>query len=88
LNYYYLFNRLFWSQDERFLNQFKEGKMKKFIPYSKYPPCYKDISFWLPDTTLFPKVNYQNEFHANDVYEVFDNDDDDDDDNNKNGDCC
>ena len=40
--------RLFWSEDERFMNQFKEGKVTKFKPYSKYPACYKDITFWLP----------------------------------------
>lgn len=39
--------RLFWSQDERFLNQFSEGKITCFEPFSKYPPCYKDISFWV-----------------------------------------
>ena len=22
--------------------------MKKFKPYSKFPPCLKDVSFWLP----------------------------------------
>ena len=31
------------------MNQFKEGKIKKFVPYSKYPPVYKDIAFWIPD---------------------------------------
>ena len=41
--------RLFWSQDERFLKQFKEGEITKFKPYSKYPVCYKDITFWIPD---------------------------------------
>lgn len=41
--------RLFWSSDPRFLDQFASGNKKvKFQPYSKYPPCYKDISFWLP----------------------------------------
>ncbi|MGE3320384.1 MAG: hypothetical protein AB7I18_13910 [Candidatus Berkiella sp.] len=39
--------RLFWSQDPRFLNQFKSGKVVKFKPYSKYERCYKDISFFL-----------------------------------------
>eukprot|EP00455_Lapot_gusevi_P013818 TRINITY_DN1681_c0_g1_i13.p1 TRINITY_DN1681_c0_g1~~TRINITY_DN1681_c0_g1_i13.p1 ORF type:complete len:134 (+),score=23.35 TRINITY_DN1681_c0_g1_i13:43-444(+) len=48
--------RLFWSQDSRFLDQFKQGKIVKFQPYSKYPPCYKDISFWLPPN-----------FHENDL---------------------
>lgn len=38
--------RLFWSTDPRFLDQFKPGKINKFVPYSKYSPCYKDISFY------------------------------------------
>jgi phenylalanyl-tRNA synthetase alpha chain len=41
--------RLFWSQDPRFLSQFEPGKISKFEPYSKFPPCYKDVSFWLPE---------------------------------------
>ena len=44
--------RLFWSQDERFLSQFKSGKITQFQSYSKYPPCYKDMSFWLPPGTI------------------------------------
>ncbi len=42
--------RLFWSLDPRFLTQFSSapGKITIFRPYSKYPPCYKDVSFWLP----------------------------------------
>lgn len=57
--------RLFWSDDERFTSQFKAGKVIKFVPYSKYPLCYKDISFWLP-------VNESNkiDMHVNDVYEI------------------
>lgn len=39
--------RLFWSQDERFLNQFKEGRINKYEPFSKYPECYKDVAFWI-----------------------------------------
>lgn len=39
--------RLFWSRDTRFLNQFHEGRIKKFKQFSKYPPCYKDIAFWI-----------------------------------------
>ncbi|KAI8086470.1 phenylalanyl-tRNA synthetase [Halteromyces radiatus] len=42
--------RLFWSQDERFIEQFTPGQINKFQPFSKYPPCIKDISFWLPST--------------------------------------
>jgi phenylalanyl-tRNA synthetase alpha chain len=31
--------RLFWSKDERFLKQFENGKIPKFVPFSKYPLC-------------------------------------------------
>ncbi|KAH7432484.1 hypothetical protein KP509_07G024500 [Ceratopteris richardii] len=42
--------RLFWSSDPRFTSQFKAGQLGiKFKPFSKYPPCYKDISFWIND---------------------------------------
>ena len=57
--------RLFWSTDDRFTSQFTDGVVKKFIPYSKYPECYKDVSFWLPESE-----DNKNAFHPNDVYEV------------------
>jgi phenylalanyl-tRNA synthetase alpha chain len=41
--------RLFWSEDERFLCQFQENKIVQFKPFSKYPPTYKDVSFWISD---------------------------------------
>merc|ERR1711966_601341 len=64
--------RLFWSDDKRFTKQFKEGMFKaggagmtKFKPYSKYPPCLKDVSFWLP------KDNKESEaFTENNLCEV------------------
>jgi phenylalanyl-tRNA synthetase alpha chain len=41
--------RLFWSKDTRFLSQFSEQKpIRRFVPFSKYPACFKDVSFWLP----------------------------------------
>ncbi|EOD06090.1 phenylalanine tRNA synthtetase [Emiliania huxleyi CCMP1516] len=46
--------RLFWTGDERFTSQFKAGQLTKFKPYSKYPPCFKDISFWLPEEGFEP----------------------------------
>ncbi|XP_058737587.1 phenylalanine--tRNA ligase, chloroplastic/mitochondrial-like [Vicia villosa] len=43
--------RLFWSNDERFTSQFSKGQLGvKFKPFSKYPPCYKDISFWINES--------------------------------------
>jgi phenylalanyl-tRNA synthetase alpha chain len=51
--------RLFWSTDPRFLDQFTKiredltashGKFKsvQFVPFSKYPACFKDVAFWVP----------------------------------------
>lgn len=41
--------RYFWSEDSRFLNQFKKGQITKFQPYSKYPSATRDISMWVPE---------------------------------------
>ena len=41
--------RLFWTDDDRFHKQFKAGEITTFKPYSKFPPCYKDIAFWIPE---------------------------------------
>ena len=56
--------RLFWSKDERFHNQFEEGKIVTFVPYSKYPPCLKDVSFWTHEEGV------KSTFHPNDFNEV------------------
>ncbi|XP_077982901.1 phenylalanine--tRNA ligase, mitochondrial-like [Glandiceps talaboti] len=42
--------RLFWSEDDRFLSQFrKENPFSiQFQPFSKYPLLRNDISFWCP----------------------------------------
>ncbi|EFA80675.1 phenylalanine-tRNA synthetase [Heterostelium album PN500] len=63
--------RLFWTQDSRFHNQFRgvdknpkelthiDIKNVKFQSYSKYPSCFKDMTFWLPTEG----------FHENSYYE-------------------
>ncbi|EJD44082.1 phenylalanyl-tRNA synthetase [Auricularia subglabra TFB-10046 SS5] len=51
--------RLFWSQDARFLGQFAPGTFSAFKPYSKYPECKRDMSFWTPEG-----------FHENDFCDV------------------
>eukprot|EP00924_Labyrinthula_sp_SR-Ha-C_P001219 augustus_masked-scaffold_7-processed-gene-17.43-mRNA-1 protein AED:0.13 eAED:0.13 QI:0/-1/0/1/-1/1/1/0/391 len=59
--------RLFWSQDERFLSQFRnlEGKAADevrsatFKPFSKYPPIFKDVSMYTGE-----------EFVENDFFDV------------------
>ena len=49
--------RLFWTADERFHSQFKAGQITAYKSYSKFPPCTKDIAFWLPESG----------FHENDL---------------------
>ena len=66
--------RLFWSKDPRFLTQFSSKEdVKVFIPFSKYPECYKDVSFWLrsssSSTADGTRSNAQ-DFHQNDVMEI------------------
>ena len=57
--------RLFWSKDSRFLEQFQDGKITHFQPFSKYPPCIKDVSFWVPDPGQTTEP-----YHENYVFEV------------------
>jgi phenylalanyl-tRNA synthetase alpha chain len=45
--------RYFWTEDERFINQFASGDIIEFKEYSKFPPCIKDISFWINDEYNF-----------------------------------
>lgn len=64
--------RLLWSRDNRFLDQFISVGIDpstniKFSPISKYPPCCKDISFWLP---LCEGESDSVGFHDNDFYDV------------------
>ena len=60
--------RLLWSKDPRFIDQFRQvggdsGNNIVFSPFSKYPPCYKDLSFWLPREG-------EGQFVENDMLEV------------------
>uniref|UniRef100_A0A1A8E4J6 Phenylalanine--tRNA ligase, mitochondrial n=2 Tax=Nothobranchius kadleci TaxID=1051664 RepID=A0A1A8E4J6_NOTKA len=62
--------RVFWSQDERFLEQFRVSDIHQpvcFQPLSKYPPLHNDISFWLPDAS--DGSGPQN-FSENDFYDL------------------
>ena len=63
--------RLLWSKDERFIDQFKHITLPMMIkedwskrgfafkPFSSYPPCYKDISFWIKP-----------QYNTNDLHEL------------------
>jgi phenylalanyl-tRNA synthetase alpha chain len=69
--------RLFWSQDPRFLKQFtgvsdKLDSLRRFVPFSKYPGCAKDVSFWLKSSSAAGgsiKAN-AHDFHENDFMEI------------------
>lgn len=86
--------RLFWSKDERFLGQFAgvSGDLEKvrgFVPFSKHPKCYRDVSFWLPPSTATTSAasaaggnekaveevapDARHEFHENDAMEIIRN---------------
>ncbi|KAK0634981.1 phenylalanyl-tRNA synthetase [Bombardia bombarda] len=71
--------RLFWSQDKRFISQFVGvsddlDQMKRFVPFSKYPACCRDVAFWLPSTSSSAAGGgtkaSSHDFHENDVMEV------------------
>lgn len=74
--------RLFWSQDQRFLGQFHglsndTSALKQFVPFSKYPASFQDVSFWTPavvsndngPASKVPCADPQ-DFHENDVMEI------------------
>ncbi|KNE63921.1 phenylalanine-tRNA ligase [Allomyces macrogynus ATCC 38327] len=63
--------RLFWSTDPRFLDQF--GKVDPtdptsvvhFTPFSHFPPCLKDVAFWLPEDAAVG-----DKFHDNSMFDL------------------
>ncbi|XP_078147483.1 phenylalanine--tRNA ligase, mitochondrial [Centroberyx gerrardi] len=62
--------RLFWSQDDRFLKQFRLPDIHQavtFQPLSKYPPLHNDISFWLPEGE---SESGRESFTENDFYDL------------------
>lgn len=67
--------RLFWSKDSRFLDQFKGlsvslNNFKGFVPFSKYPGTYKDMSFWIRDTTRANRSECGEETCENDIMQI------------------
>lgn len=60
--------RLFWTNDERFHSQFKDGSIIEFKSYSKYPPVFKDITFWTSNGD--DDESGGNEFVENDFFDL------------------
>lgn len=61
--------RLFWTQDPRFANQFSQGKITTFKPYSKYPSIKRDVAFWHQLDSGADNAQFEG-LHANDVMEI------------------
>lgn len=67
--------RHFWSEDWRFQRQFHGvsdnlSLMKPFKPFSRYPSCSKDVSFWVKPSSAAGSSADVPEFHVNDVMEI------------------
>ena len=63
--------RLFWSQDERFTSQFAvDQPARRFVPFSKYPGCPRDVAFWTRGTSSPAGGRLGSSFHENDVMQV------------------
>ena len=65
--------RLFWSRDPRFLEQFAgvpddpfapDAHARTFVPFSRYPASFRDLSFWLapPGPPPAPQTFPEHEF--------------------------
>jgi phenylalanyl-tRNA synthetase alpha chain len=66
--------RLFWSSDEKFLNQWSDGLIKPFKPFTNYPDITQDISFWIEPEDVEQiendnKVEYKWK-HVNEFFEM------------------
>ena len=53
--------RMFWSKDKRFLDQYADGKLVQFKPFSLFPHTCRDISFCIKES---------DNFHVNDLYQL------------------
>lgn len=57
--------RLFWSKDNRFLEQFRADRpIRRFVPFSKYPAATRDLAFWLPCRTNSEKSDEHSHHEA------------------------
>jgi len=60
--------RYFWMEDPKFLEQFKSGKITKFVRFSPLEPIYKDISLFVKSSDMDLINNIW--LRTNEFYEV------------------
>lgn len=60
--------RYLWSTHKRFIEQFGDGKMKRFIPYSELPTSYQDISFYMINDSFKESENLW--IQENDFFDI------------------
>ena len=58
--------RYFWSTSPQFFNQYNNGELIKFRPYSNLPSEYNDISFWINES----RMNYDKWLDENDFFDI------------------
>lgn len=63
--------RLFWTNDQRFYDQYSDEKIKHFVPYPKLQPIKKDISFWIPKNQII--IKNDNTFEWSEINSFYDN---------------
>lgn len=62
--------RMFWTTDDKFLSQFTDGEVTKFVPYSILDPITKDISFWIPEEATEKREEGSDWVLENDFFEI------------------
>lgn len=50
--------RQFWSESRLFLEQYSDGHLRPFQPYSRYPSADRDISMWCSASTGFEESDF------------------------------
>ncbi len=63
--------RYFWSNDAKFLDQFKTGEIVKFKEYSVLDVLIKDISFYIVKDISIDNENNRKWLRQNDFYEIY-----------------
>ena len=62
--------RYFWTEDSKFLDQFKNGEITVFQEYSNLDSVNRDLSFWIKDQALTEVSGIKDWINQNDFYDL------------------